>query len=584
MRMLLAIALSLWLIPLLHGSAGAESPSAAKSPGAGELRMRLMMMQSAPLDRNLRLDVLDMIRVTLDSGAPDSRVVALEGLASYTPRQVGLLPVLQNLLEDQDAGVRAAAARALGLHGLHAKGAVARLTKRLADPDPEVRREAAVSLATIQPTESCVPVLVGVLKSGEKRQVTRAATALGRLGSRGRSALPDLVGVLGQDGLWAEPELARRPIAAALASMGTSAVPALAEALGSIDESVAIGAAVALSAIGDTSALTMGALHRLLEQGPDLSALHAAIALATLGDRSAAVRARLLEDFGEKRIVIDALAGYGKSIVPKIGERMEVARAGGIVLGKSDGAHARWRVVVAGLNVFERIGPDAVETSALARGFAVGDDAVLRRHAIATLVSVDPGSDASRAILVDRLGDPDDVVRLRVAGALARTHAGVQPALPVLLQALRAEADGDRRARAAEYLALLAVPDSGAHRALEDALSDVDARVRLNSAAALWQQATTANVVVPVLTGLVVPELPLIQEYVDEGTPRVSVVPRAPALQAGAARLLGDIGFRATSATDALRFASKDANAELRAEAENALEKILSAVIPSSAQ
>ena len=53
------------------------------------------------------------------------------------------------LLQDEAAGVRSAAATAIGQTGQHGSGAIPKLASLLDDPDPAVKKSAAQALSTI---------------------------------------------------------------------------------------------------------------------------------------------------------------------------------------------------------------------------------------------------------------------------------------------------------------------------------------------------------------------------------------------------------------------------------------------------
>jgi HEAT repeat protein len=114
------------------------------------------------------------------------------------------VPSLMRALKDPDANVRRLAARSLGLLGLAARPAVAALSAALQDTDRVGCRLAAWAL--IQIGQAGIAALEQALFSGDDHICCEAVWALGQAGSKARTAIPALVGLLGQG-----TEEARRP-------------------------------------------------------------------------------------------------------------------------------------------------------------------------------------------------------------------------------------------------------------------------------------------------------------------------------------------------------------------------------------
>jgi HEAT repeat protein len=78
------------------------------------------------------------------------RVTAARALAGAGPEEAAaVVPALIGALQDREAGVRDAAAEALGTFGPAARAALPGLLKRLADENPFVRASAADALDKI---------------------------------------------------------------------------------------------------------------------------------------------------------------------------------------------------------------------------------------------------------------------------------------------------------------------------------------------------------------------------------------------------------------------------------------------------
>jgi HEAT repeat protein len=102
-------------------------------------------------------------------------------------------------LENEDAGVRAQAATALGTLGKTAAkqpSVAAALTKALFDKEPEVRRAAIQALPRLGP--DCVPVLTKILKDEKETIAVRSqvARSVWVLGKDGKAFVDELTGLL----------------------------------------------------------------------------------------------------------------------------------------------------------------------------------------------------------------------------------------------------------------------------------------------------------------------------------------------------------------------------------------------------
>lgn len=97
----------------------------------------------------------------------------------------------------------------------------------------------------------------------------------------------------------------------------------------------------------------------------------------------------------------------------------------------------------------------------------------------------------------DDLNSSDPEVRRKAAAALGRMTDAARPALPKLVRAMRADADGDVRTAAADAIAKM-----GSEAAVSDlaaALADPDGRVRMNAAIGLLRLKEKARPAVPEL-------------------------------------------------------------------------------------
>jgi len=108
------------------------------------------------------------------------------------------VPVLIELLDDEDVRVRRAATFLLRGHftrapGSEASAAVGPLTARLRDDDPTVRRWAVGALGYLGPRAcAAAPDLARLLKDPDEAVVVESALALGNMGPDAQSAVPAL--------------------------------------------------------------------------------------------------------------------------------------------------------------------------------------------------------------------------------------------------------------------------------------------------------------------------------------------------------------------------------------------------------
>jgi hypothetical protein len=108
-------------------------------------------------------------------------------------------------------------------------------------------------------------------------------------------------------------------------------------------------------------------------------------------------------------------------------------------------------------------------------------------------------------------------------------------------------------------------------------LEHADSKTRLNLAVALWQITGQSELPVAVLAELFDPAKTWSDSYYDEGAVRMLCgATKDPAMRAQVARALGEIGPAAGSVLPALYAARSEGDDELRASANDAIEKITS--------
>jgi HEAT repeat protein len=229
---------------------------------------------------------------------------------------------LAEALNNQDPGVRRAAARALGWVG--AASVVPNLINALSDADSGARRDAAGALGRVGDASAVSPLLKA-LKDKHPSVRYASAWALGKIGST--FAVPALL-----EALHDEDRDVRRVAARGLGWIGDpKAIALLAEALKDSSSGVRRDAAGALGRVGDTTAIEP--LLTALADRRDTVRYTAARALGQIGD-SVAVPGLLQslrdEDRDVRRAAAEALREIGdERAVPGLLEALRAAQIDG---------------------------------------------------------------------------------------------------------------------------------------------------------------------------------------------------------------------------------------------------------------
>ncbi|MHC4472330.1 MAG: HEAT repeat domain-containing protein, partial [Planctomycetota bacterium] len=141
--------------------------------------------------------VVDPLSELLRTGSNEQRERAAFALGELgTSAQPALVSLRQALGRDEEPGVRARAAYALGYVGREDPETVNALVAAMDDESEEVQRRAVVALSVIGARAApSVPRLVRALESPTLRGV--AVEALGRIGHAAHPAVPELIDALG---------------------------------------------------------------------------------------------------------------------------------------------------------------------------------------------------------------------------------------------------------------------------------------------------------------------------------------------------------------------------------------------------
>jgi len=286
------------------------------------------------------------------------------------------------------------ARQALGPGGPYTKGAVPALIELLNHKKPDVRWDAAVTLAYHGP--AIVPVLVRDLKRPEALVREGVAATLGFVRPKAIDAVPALLEVM------KDPVTDVRAAAAwGLGRIGSSAgntIPALVLALGDKEDRVREAAAAALFKMGRKSKPAIPAL------------------ILALKDNNASVRKSAAQTLW------------------KIGPDAKAAVAGLIAGLKKKDDFAHWAMAQA----LGGIGQEAREAVPTLIEALKDKDHLLRGWATHALREIGPGAKPAVPALIAAVKDKNNPERDSAIEALGKIGPDASPAVPVLMEALAA--------------------------------------------------------------------------------------------------------------------------------------------------
>lgn len=368
----------------------------------------------------------------LSSPVPTTQASALAALGSGArsasgPRAMALAPHVIAVLRDPDAGVRSAAAEALGAMGSHAAVGVPQLIAALGDENAAVRFAAAAALEA-SPSgpelRAAVPELASLLNAGDAEVRQAVMQVLEAMGPGAVDARQALCGVALRDPVAKVRRSAAATIAAiALADERAAAVPEIAAALQQDeDAAVRMAAAEALAAIGEVAASVAVPLLAAALKDTDHQVRNTAIsALGVMGDRAAVAVPALAEALGDDKdfFVRQSAAGVLGALGPKaVGVVPELVRA---------------------------VLRDPVSDVRSAAALALASTGPRGASSVSTIA----------AVLHPELGDKDPRLRAAAAQALGTMRAFAVSAAPELSRA--AHSDADFQVRESAMLASLDV-------------------------------------------------------------------------------------------------------------------------------
>jgi HEAT repeat protein len=559
--------------------------------GVGVVRPLLASLRSIPAMTREQRDQLPQVIATL-------------GPAS--------IPALVEHLNDENEGVRAVAAAALGR--LNALDALPRLVAVRTDASEIVRQEVVEALGVIggpglktaskrsrlsasarasrhsfwpfrrrasvgdQPEPDRVELIVGTLRaalSDEAATVRLAAVhALGLVGSPAADAVPELVRLLAD-----ADETVQCRAAESLGQIGgEAAVPPLVEKLADPSPTVKAEVAKALGGFKQAKAAIVPKLIELLkdpEQGVRQAAMDTLGGMDSLPQEATA---SLVEGLQSPDSLVRVQAAEALVVIGKAAPEAAPALVASLTNGDD---HVRAKAAEALGKIGDAAG--AVAVPGLVRALR---DQSTWVSAVAAEALGEIGESAEDAVpaLVRSLRHINPLVRANAAEALGKMGAAATSAVAAL-DAVVADPDGGVRARVLQTLGEIAPAEANTRRVIHAGLCDPDPRVRAAAAETLGKSGPASDVTADQL-------LPLLEDANDEvkyeailALPRVlgpspAVVDGlcrrlleddSPWIQATAAQALGVIGAAAATAGDALLRAVRTGEASVREQALRAM-------------
>lgn len=376
-----------------------------KDPRARLALMALRSLERAPgakasLTFRARSSLEPLLIEALLVKAPETRLAAARALARISsPASLRLgfvkpgaaVPILVEAQRDPEAEVRAAAGSLLTRLTPRSLGLVAYFIQGLSDRNPNVRMAVARALVDLGPATSFPePRLIEVLMGFEGDLAAEGLALVGRLGAKGKSALPRLRAML------EDPKPARRVAALeVLASLGTNARSEVDAVFGRLqDASPEVREAAANAApLLLPSKAEVAALIAALRRRPDAINAEVARAFEGLGKRAVGALDLLERRFEQasgplRADLIEALVAIGRGQPERLEPALLVALRGG-------GAPRK-----AALRGLVRLPLDGPELSAALDRISRGPDPEDRGLAIAALGARARESAAARRALV----------------------------------------------------------------------------------------------------------------------------------------------------------------------------------------
>jgi HEAT repeat protein len=426
------------------------------------------------------------------------RQQTVKAILAIHPGPKIMLPLFIKLMEDSDSGVQMRILNAVSDAGAAAvpgviaaldnpktaywacivlrgmgpvgKDAVPALAKTLTDPQPDIRREAALALGAMgEAAASAAPQLGAVLE--DEHAQTAATFALGQIGQIPAGAEAKIKAntkskddFLSTVSYWT---LAR--VHPENKELRREATERLVARIMDKDPFVRVAAARGLAALPPAPEITLPILEKALKDADETTAHYALDALATLGP---AAVPRLLDALKHKQ-----LRGQVIYVLGQIGPKAAPATEALAKLLRDDDS----RVAIESAIALGKIGPEA-KSAVPALVAALQQKECSNAHAIIfALGRIGPSASAAEPKLLELTKSPDHTLAIPSAWAITQLHPGsaeiVAKVSPVIVAGL-ADPLAESREAAAEALGSLGPLAKGSIPALEKATKDEQKSVR----------------------------------------------------------------------------------------------------------
>ncbi|MDZ4817700.1 MAG: HEAT repeat domain-containing protein [Planctomycetota bacterium] len=569
-----------------------KKPTKAVQEAAAEISPAQLAVQAAAADEKTRHNAIDALGEigakaepavpalinALDHADAATRWRAARTLASLGPGASQSVGALTGKLTDKDHLVRAHAARALGLMQESGKSAVPALAKAVKDENGLVRLSALNSLLLLKADPSITrPLLVIALEDPDPRVVLPALHAISDSGPD--VAVPILIRALKNEKsrYWASLGLT------ALGPLAKDAALPLSEALTDKRPEVRMRVALALAEIGPEAKPATAALL-IAAKDPEISVKNAssfalgriatkeAIPVLQEGVKSDDELLRLIAAWGlaqispnDKAVVTQAVQIVAKSLESKnSGVRSAAIRALTELKAPPEITQPLMEKAI------EDLDPQVVEftmeslaaqgAKAVPRVSKALKSEKLRGYSVAILTRIGPDAAAAVPDLIEALSVDNLEFRRSVNLALAAIGPAAKGAVPALINELNDVKSVETVPSAAFALGKIGPDAAAAVPVLREKLASEDLRAKMASAWAL-RQLQPEDRPVKLLA------VPLFIEALKSDSAMI---------RSEAAESLGEAGIAAPNVIEALKKATTDSDAEVRAEATEAL-KVLGA-------
>lgn len=360
---------------------------------------------------------------------PDAKVRyrATQTLANLGPTAKFALPELRETLKDKNVQVRVKAVEAIWrIDPPPVSSLMPTLLAALKDPDANGRAAALPVIALFgTKAKPAVPALIEALKDAKLNVKMSAITAIGEIGPTAKAAALALLDMADDKEFF----LLEPFVGAALANLGATIVPNLAESLSNKSADRRQVAAYAIGAIGPSATAAIGDLVKAMGHADSATRRGVIVALGKIGPSARSSLPAITERLGDNDVPV----------------RIEAALAAWRVSGKDDYSSHLVIILAHKSPEYRDAACQALATMKAAAKGAVNplvgllNDKELHVRAITTLGAIGPDAKLALPDLTKGLNDKDAEVQLWTAYAVWQITGDTKESLPIIEQALASE-------------------------------------------------------------------------------------------------------------------------------------------------